>query len=724
MSFLGPVGHSGIVVGGRRRRQHERRLRGAGNDRAFIPSAAGRPLGLHRHRYAHPSFSCRMTIASEPLSAAPGVKADTTRVSALFPERFRPFLTELDDGSVASRDVPNFHARRTKIVCTIGPATASYAELLKMAALGMNVVRLNMSHGDYTFHSEVIAHVRRINTESPFVLATMLDIGSLDSVRLGQMPGNEMALSPGDRLIITTRHQAEYPDTVTEVSDDAFMAVVQSGDVIEVRGNADGSMVLLRVADVTTDGTDADCVVMEGGTIRSRAPIGVRGKSLRSPILNAEEMERDLEFAVQERVEAVALSFVEAPEHVWDVKRQLKERGASNTAVVAKIESAAALDRLDDITEAADAVMIARGDLGAAVRYDMVPYWQQRIAQVCRAHGKPCIVSTHFLESMVLYPTPTRAEVTDISEAVKQRVDALMLTTETASGKYPLRALSLMSTVALRVEGKLAEDCRLAELPPPLVSHRRWARGISLVAERVCSSATTIAERLNAAAIICFTQRGFMANLLARCRPLCPIYAFTNSVIARNKMSVLFGVRPFRILFDGDPEVTVQRAIDELLDRQALTRGDRVVVVADILGGKNRATEEEMLLVFGGLDPENRGYISRELLRKGLREMGLKAGDDVELETWLDEYDERQGLVEECFTASDVDACVLDRQQLYGDMEGEADGAATRARADAGGNGVPSRARRLQAEIDYAAFRQLVQDSAEIVQTIQFRRIE
>eukprot|EP00166_Cyanidium_caldarium_P005289 ctg_63.g13 len=406
MSFLGPVGHHGIVVGGRRRRQQQRRLRSADNGRAFTPSAAGPPLGFHRHRYVHPSFPCRMTIASEPLSAAPGVKADTAHVSALFPERFRPFLTELDDGSVASRDVPQFHARRTKIVCTIGPATASYAELLKMAALGMNVVRLNMSHGDYTFHSEVIAHVRRINTESPFVLATMLDIGSLDSVRLGQMPGNEMALSPGDRLIITTRHQAEYPDMMTEVSDDAFMAVVQSGDVIEVRGNADGSVVLLRVAEVTADGTDADCVVMEGGTIRSRAPIGVRGKSLRSPILNAEEMERDLDFAVQERVEAVALSFVEAPEHIWDVKRQLKERGASNTAVVAKIESVAALERLSDIAEAADAVMIARGDLGAAVRYDMVPYWQQRIAQMCRAHGKPCIVSTHFLESMVSAWTP------------------------------------------------------------------------------------------------------------------------------------------------------------------------------------------------------------------------------------------------------------------------------------------------------------------------------
>ncbi|KAK4531719.1 hypothetical protein CCYA_CCYA09G2576 [Cyanidiococcus yangmingshanensis] len=664
------------------------------------------------------SLQLRLTLTEEE-AAAPTLETPRSSgpsIASLFPERFRPFLNVLDDGSLSMVDIPAFNARRTKIVCTIGPVTASYEQLLKMAALGMNVVRLNMSHGDYVFHDRVIGHVRRINTESPFVLATMLDIGSFDQVRLGEFPGKDLVLNAGDQLTITARHEASYPENVTEVSDDAFMDVVQRGDVIEVRGNLDGSVVLLRVQEICNGGKDARCVAMEAGRIRSRAPIAIRGKSFKSSLPQSGAFEHDLEFAIRERVEMVALSFVERAEQIMEVKAQLRQNGASNTAVVAKIESAAALEHLPEIVQEADAIMIARGDLGTDIRYDMVPFWQQKISQICRVYAKPCIVSTHFLESMVLYPTPTRAEVTDIAEAVKQQVDALMLTSETASGKYPLRALSLMSRVALRIESKLATGMNPSRQIPRFQTNNSWSPDVLRSAERVCVTACAISEQLEAAAILCFTQRGFMATLLSRCRPGCPIYAFTSSVMARNKMSMLYGVRPFRILFDGDPEVTVQRAMDELRDRKALRPGDRVVVVADVLGGRNRATEEEMLLVFGSLDRENRGHISRALVRRGLRELGLKAADDVELETWLDDYDQDQALIEECTIAPNYDECM---EQVAGGIEGNnseqapvLDSAKTRAR------------RRMLDQVDYAAFRQLVQDSAEIVQTIQFRVME
>jgi pyruvate kinase len=634
----------------------------------------------------------------------------------LFPERFRPFLKVLDDGSISVADIPAFNARRTKIVCTIGPVTASYEQLLKMAALGMNVVRLNMSHGDYVFHDAVIGHVRRINTESPFVLATMLDIGSFDQVRLGEFPGKDLILKSGDQLTITARHEASYPEHVTEVSDDAFMDVVQPGDVIEVRGNLDGSVVLLRVQEICNEGKDARCVAMEAGRIRSRAPIAIRGKSFKTGPPQSGAFEHDLEFAIRERVEMIALSFVERAEQIMQVKTQLRQSGASNTAVVAKIESAVALEHLPEIVQAADAIMIARGDLGTDIRYDMVPFWQQKISQICRAYAKPCIVSTHFLESMVLYPTPTRAEVTDIAEAVKQQIDALMLTSETASGKYPLRALSLMSRVALRIEGKMATGISALKHTPRFQSNNAWSPDVLRNAERVCATACAISEQLQAAAILCFTQRGFMATLLSRCRPGCPVYAFTSSVMARNKMSMLYGVRPFRILFDGDPEVTVQRAMEELRDREALHTGDRIVVVADVLGGRNRATEEEMLLAFGNLDRENRGYISRALVRRGLRELGLKAGDDVELETWLEDFDQDQALIEECTVAPDFDECM---ERVTSGME-----RADSERPSTADNRKTRTRRRMLDQVDYAAFRQLVQDSAEIVQTIQFRVME
>lgn len=719
-----------------------------------------------------------MPSSSSSASAAADEEAASRPISSLYPARFRRFLQPLDDGSLTPAEVVGIGARRTKIVCTIGPSTSSSSQLLKLAAQGMNVARLNMSHGDYSFHSEVISRVRQINTESPFVVAVMLDVGSLDTVRLGEFRGRDATLRTGDEFTITTRHEARYPPGVSEVSNDGFLEVVTGGDVIEVKG-VDG-MLLLRVTEVGD--TDAKCAVMEGGVVGDRAPITIRGKSLRAGREigggsgdggdeNGREGAsesvamgmRELEFAVHERVEAVALSFVEDPEQIRGVKQMLRKRGSGNTAVVAKIESAGALERLDGIIEAADAVMIARGDLGTAIRYEMVPYWQQRIVQMCRKHGKPCIVSTHFLESMVLYPTPTRAEVTDICEAVKQRVDALMLTAETASGKYPLRALAVMGAVVRRTEFKLSE--RLggsfsslgsyiaspsapsfgeaggngsngsnggngaaaggAELLPPLAAPRMWARGVSLVAERVCSTAANIAHQLDVAAIVCFTQRGFMASLLSRCRPWCRVFAFTNSVTARNRMSLLYGVRPFRILFDGDSEVTVQRAIDELRDRGALQSGDRVVLVADVLGGSNRATEEEMLLVFGQLDRAGRGLISRELLRRGLRELGLKAGDDIELETWLDEYDQGQAVVEECISAEDPELCAV-REEADGVSGGSAGGGeGNDARSpSAVGTKRRQRERRLAEEIDYPTFRQIVQDAAEIVQTIQARVIE
>ena len=659
----------------------------------------------------------QMTLAEEAKSPSNAPRSHQKLVSELFPERFRPFLKALDDGSLPLEDIPAFNARRTKIVCTIGPVTASYEQLLKMAALGMNVVRLNMSHGDYMFHDQVIGHVRRINTESPFVLATMLDIGSFDQVRLGEFPGNDLVLRSGDMLTITARHEASYPENVTEVSDDAFIEVVQPGDVIEILASPDGNMVLLRVQSLSNDGKDAHCVVMEAGRVRSRSPVAIRGKSFKTRPPQSGAFEHDLEFAIRERVEMIALSFVEHPEQILEVRSLLRQNGANNTAIVAKIESAAALQNLPAIIQATDAVMIARGDLGTDIRYDMVPFWQQRIGQICRAYAKPCIVSTHFLESMVLYPTPTRAEVTDIAEAVKQQADALMLTAETASGKYPLRALSLMSRVALRIEQRLAAGMRRLNAVPAFESNNNWSPEVLRNTERVCATACTIAEQLRAAAILCFTQRGFMATLLSRCRPHCPLYAFTSSVMARNKMSILYGVRAFRILFDGDPEVTVQRAMDELRDRRALQPGDRVVVVADVLGGRNRATEEEMLFVFGNLDVENRGYISRALVRRGLRELGLKAGDDVELETWLDDYEQDQALIEECAVAPDFEECM---ERVAGSTERDGTEPASLETARTGATGR----RRVLDQVDYAAFRQLAQDSAEIVQTIQFRIME
>lgn len=265
--------------------------------------------------------------------------------------------------------------RRTKIVATIGPSTELAEDLLRLAAEGVNLVRLNMSHGSYSWHKEVLSAVRKINVESPFVMGTMIDIGSLDMVRLGEISGGNVSLAEGDKLVLTTKHMAEYPEGTTEVSYDGFLNVASQGDLITL----DGSVEVI-VEELTEE--DALCRVSVPGKVNSRAAIAIRGKSYQLLGAQAEdsicEVDSgchpllDIEFAISERVDYISLSFVESEEPINELKATLAEQNIS-IGVVAKVESAGALEKLDEIVNAADAVMIARGDLGTAIPYQYVP---------------------------------------------------------------------------------------------------------------------------------------------------------------------------------------------------------------------------------------------------------------------------------------------------------------------------------------------------------------
>jgi pyruvate kinase len=548
------------------------------------------------------------------------------------PPRFRKYCSVLPEDV----NLIPLGTRATKIVCTVGPSTCQPNQLLRLIAEGADVLRLNMSHGDYTWHQSVIENIRAIVTNSPFVVSVMVDIGSLDSVRIGEFTV-EPKLEKNQRFVLTIRHEASYPPFTTEVSYDGFVDVVSVGDLIQIENGT----VQLLVEQVTS--TDVICKVIESGTLKSRSPISIRGKSyvLHSPsdpnacppYMAGCNPNTDIEFAIRQRVEYIALSFVESAEQVNNLKSLIKERNA-NIGVVAKIESKAGLEHLEEIVEAADGIMVARGDLGTAIPYEMVPVWQQRIVSLCQRYKKPCIVSTHFLESMVQYPTPTRAEVTDITEAVKQKTDALMLTTETASGKHPFKALQIMHSVAVRMEQKLKQDPLYDSF---LHSSTRTTTdnetvSVATIAENIALSATVLANQRNAKAILVFTQKGFMASLVSSCRPKVPIYAFTATPTSRNRLSLLYGVRGFRIVFSDDPEATVQRAIQTLFLRECLQSGDLIVVVADILGGSPIISEEEIESVFYSLGGSKEQQLPVSYIRRGLRQLGLKSSDAVEAE--------------------------------------------------------------------------------------------
>ena len=454
--------------------------------------------------------------------------------------------------------------RRTKIVCTIGPKTCSYENLLKLAEMGMNVARINMSHGDREWHRKVIKGVRTINEKGLQSVAILLDTKGPE-VRSGDLK-QEVRLQKGSVFTFTVRKAAEYDEYCTEVSYDGFVNDVKVDDIILV----DGGMISLKVIKITEKDVICECV--DGGILTSRRHLNIRGKSAKLPSITKKDWE-DIEFGIQEGVDFVALSFVKNAAVIKELKKHFVAKKVP-IEVVAKIESAAAIKHLDAILKEADGVMVARGDLGAEIPLEDVPLVQEEVVKTCRKLGKPVIVATHLLESMIVNPTPTRAEVSDITQAVYSGADALMLSGETAAGNYPFRALEVMDTVAKRIERKLMESKKVT------VDVSDDAK------EEIVMSASIMANNLNSAALLVFTRRGLMATLLSRCRPNPPIYAFTNTSNVRRKLNIYWGIDSFRIGFSKDPEKTIQRAIAVLKERGLLKKKDSVIVVSDILVGE------------------------------------------------------------------------------------------------------------------------------------------
>lgn len=454
--------------------------------------------------------------------------------------------------------------RKTKIICTIGPRTCEYDQLKKLAKNGMNIARLNISHGNYEWHRKVIKHIHMLNEECQYSIAVMLDTKGPE-VRSGDLK-NEVKLSKGDKFIFTVRREPEYPENTTEVSYDGFIDDVKVGDVILI----DGGIISFKVKEKTAQ--DIICKCQDGGTLTSRRHMNIRGKSVKLPSITKGDW-KDIAFGIKEGVDFIALSFVKTAGAIKELKKYLAKRKA-NIEVVAKIESADSIPHLEEIIKAADGVMVARGDLGAEMPFEEVPLIQGEIVKLSRSYGKPVIIATHLLESMIIHPAPTRAEVSDIAQAVKQRADAIMLSGETATGNYPFKALEVMDKVARRIERKMEENKKVIV---PVSDNPK---------EQIVMSAAIMGNNIEANSTLVFTKRGFMASLLSRCRPNSPIYAFTNSIHVRRKLSLYWGVRSFHIEFFKDPEKTIQGAFKLLKKKKLIKKNHQAIIVSDILASK------------------------------------------------------------------------------------------------------------------------------------------
>lgn len=355
---------------------------------------------------------------------------------------------------------------------------------------------------------------------------------------------------------------------------------VRVGDELLV----DGGMARFEVVEKL--GPDVKCRCTDPGLLLPRANLTfwrdgsiVRERNAMLPTISSKDW-LDIDFGISEGVDFIAVSFVKSAEVINHLKSYIAARSrGSDIAVIAKIESIDSLKNLEEIIRASDGAMVARGDMGAQIPLEQVPSVQQKIVKLCRQLNKPVIVASQLLESMIEYPTPTRAEVADVSEAVRQRADALMLSGESAMGRYPEKALSVLRSVSLRIEKWWREEKRHEELELKDVSSSFSDK----ISEEICISAAKMANKLEVDAVFVYTNTGHMASLLSRCRPDCPIFAFTTSTSVRRRLNLQWGLIPFRLSFSDDMESNLNRTFSLLKARGMIQSGDLVIALSDML---------------------------------------------------------------------------------------------------------------------------------------------
>jgi len=455
--------------------------------------------------------------------------------------------------------------RRAKIVATLGPASSDPTVLEKLLGLGVDVARLNFSHGRHEEHAQVLDRIRAASRHLGKAIAVLQDLQG-PKIRTGPLVAGRagVRVEPGAEIVITTEGELLGDERMVSTTYPHLAEDVRPGDRLLV----DDGLLEFRV--LSTDGVRARMQVVEGGILGEHKGINLPGVALRAVALS-EKDKADLAFGLAHGVDFVALSFVRSPEDV-ELCRAEMDRAGRIVPVIAKIEKPEALDRLDAILAAADGVMVARGDLGVEILPERVPLLQKEICRKANALGKPVIIATQMLNSMIDHARPTRAEASDVANAVWDGADAVMLSGETASGKYPLAAVQMMDRIVREAEGGI---------PPRgvTVSSIAPAAGGAPVNEVVAAAACEAAAVSAAVAISCFTLRGETARLLARFRPHMPIVAFSPDQSIRRRLALYWGVVPRVMEPVKNADLMTEMVSDRLLEEGFASPGDRLVLV-------------------------------------------------------------------------------------------------------------------------------------------------
>jgi len=455
--------------------------------------------------------------------------------------------------------------RRTKIVCTLGPASTEPDVIRNMVAAGMDVARMNFSHGSHEEHATRIRRVREAAEAEGRNVSILQDLQG-PKIRVGEMQGGSVLLRKGSEVVITTtpieegtaeRFYVDYA-TLPEDAEVGERILLDDGLLeLEIKG--------VRNGEIITE-------VMEGGPLRSRKGVNLPNIRTSTPSMTEKDL-KDLEFGLEQDVDIVALSFVREASDVEDLKRRIDQAG-KNVWVVSKIEKPEAVRNIDAILEATDGVMVARGDLGIEMAMEEVPSTQKRLIRQSMERARPVITATQMLESMVENPRPTRAEASDVANAVLDGSDAVMLSAETAVGNDPVRVVKAMSKIISRAESHWNTYRESLAMTPG-----RLERTES-VTESVSFTACRLAEQVNAKAICCLTNSGTTARNIARHRPSMPIYAFTDNRRVVGELGVLWGTQAFYIPFQQDTDQGIARVHSVLHDHSLVESGGHVVITA------------------------------------------------------------------------------------------------------------------------------------------------
>ena len=455
--------------------------------------------------------------------------------------------------------------KRTKIVCTLGPASEKEEVLRELIKSGLNVCRMNFSHGSHEEHKGRMDLVKKLREELNMPTAILLDTKGPE-IRTGQFDAPEVLLEEGQTFTITMKDVMGNKERCT-VSYKGLANDVKAGDTILI----DDGLVGLTVKEV--NGDDIVCEVQNSGIVKNHKGVNVPGVKVNLPAIT-EKDRSDIEFGIEQGIDFIAASFVRKVSDVLAIREILEENNATHIKIISKIENQEGVDNLDEIIEVSDGIMVARGDLGVEIPTEEIPVVQKLMIKKCNEAGKPVITATQMLDSMIRNPRPTRAEVTDVANAIYDGTDAIMLSGETAAGKYPVEAVKTMATIAKRAEETIRNK-------------KGQVNRSNNVTDAISYATCATARDLEARAILSATASGHTARMVSKFRPDCPIVATTNNEGVRRQLSLTWGVHPVMTENCQNTDQIIESSIEAAKAANYLNTNDLVVITAGAGGTTN-----------------------------------------------------------------------------------------------------------------------------------------